>query len=851
VPMKPRLTPQPPVAHELPPFLGDVRPVALASRVLDWRREGEDIVLSCATQRYEPEWVFILGSAIDSAPDPTPGLAAELRVSGFSEGVIRFRYSRAGAPAQSPESPMLVDGGHRAVSPVVKQTETEILIAYGEATLAIALDPMALEVHDATGRTVWRSRPERMPFQSTSTEFQRSVNWFFMTRYAHPLGLTDDDDTPSAFMSMELGHSEHVVGLGESFGPVDRRGTAPVLWTEEVLSNSSTQTYKPVPFFLSSAGYGFFLHTSNPVRVAVGERDRSATSVLVEGVEALDWFVIVGPEPRRILERYTAITGRPAMPPRWTFGLWMSRLTYKTQDEVLEAARLLREHRIPSEWVCDYIFDAVRFPDPEGMIRQLAEMGFRVSLWQWPFVVPGNAIFEEAREAGVLVTDEAGEPLIMESMAAVTDVALLDYTDPATVEFIKAKIRPLLDIGVAAIKVDFGEAAPVSGKFAGAEGLAAHNLYPLLYARAIWSITEEAKGKGNAVIWARSAWAGSQRYPVHWAGDGNARPQDLACVLRSMLSMSFSGFAFYSHDLGGHMGTPSPRTYVRWAQLGFFTSHVRCHGSPPREPWGFGDEAESIFRRYAELRYRLLPYIWGQAEVAASGGVPLVRALSFEFPDDPTSWHVEDAFMFGEALLVAPVLDETDERMLYLPNGDWVDFWTGEHRSGGTWSEESAPLDHVPLFIRGGSAIVMGPLKQHTEATGGGDWEVRLAAPIGAGSLTFDEAGATPVDVTWQVDDAELRVTIGPSDVAVALRLDTPIAEASIDGRPVPCEPAGHSTTIKLPATHERRTVITLRRKSGDHRSRSGNLELLQSQVDMDGLKRTDLQVEPGTIPDR
>jgi alpha-D-xyloside xylohydrolase len=818
--MKAKLTPRPGVTRELEPFLGDVRPVELASRVLDWRRDGDDVVISVATQRYEPEWVLLLGSAIDTVPDPTPGRVAELRVSGFAEGVIRFRYSRAGAPAKSAESPMLIDGGHRPVGPVVEQTESEILIAYGETTLAVALDPMALEVRDATGRTVWRSRPERMSFQSTATEFQRSVNWFFMTRYAHPLGLTADDGTPSAFISMELGHDEHVVGLGESFGPVDRRGTAPVLWTEEVLSNSSTQTYKPIPFFLSSAGYGFFLHTTNPARVAVGERDSSATSVLVEGVDALDWFVIVGPEPRRIIERYTSITGRPAIPPRWTFGLWMSRLTYKTQDEVLDIARRLREQRIPAdvihvdvgwfehEWVCDYVFDPVRFPDPEGMLRQLSEMGFRLSLWQWPFLKPGSAIFEEAQEAGVIVTDDAGEPLVMEGMAPIFDVALLDYTNPATIEFMRAKIRPLLDMGVAAIKVDFGEAAPVSGTYAGADGLAAHNLYPLLYNRAMWSITEEAKGDGEAVIWARSAWAGSQRYPVHWAGDGTSRTQDLACVLRSMLSMSFSGFAFYSHDLGGHIGTPSPRTYVRWAQLGFFTSHVRCHGSPPREPWAFGDEAETIFRRYAELRYRLLPYIWGQARSAARDGAPLVRALSFEFPDDPSAWHVEDAFMLGESLLVAPVLDERDERLVYLPKGDWVDFWTGEHRVGGGWTEERAPLDHVPLFIRGGSALVMGPVLQHVEASASDDWEVRLAAPTGAGSLTFDGAGATPVDMTWQVDDDELRVGIGPSDVAVHLRLDMPIAEASVDGRSVTYEPAGCSTTVRVPAAHERQDVI-------------------------------------------
>ena len=647
-------------------------------------------------------------------------------------------------------------------------------------------------------------------------------NWFFMTRYAYPLGIDrTTDGEPLAFVSMELGHEEHVVGLGESYGPVDRRGTTQGLWTAEAVGNSSTLTYKPIPFFVSSAGYGFFLHTSNPARVDVGERDRSATSVVVEGVEALDWFVILGPEPRRIVSRYTAVTGRPTMPPRWSFGLWMSRLTYETQDQVLETARQLRQHRIPCDvihldvgwfeqpWVCDYEFDRRRFPNPPEMLRQLREMGFRLSIWQWPFVVPGTPLFEEAREAGVVVTDNSGEPLVMEGTIPIADVAILDYTNPATTDFIRHKVRPLLDMGVSVIKVDFGEAAPVEGHYASAPGIVAHNLYPLLYNHALWSITEEAKGAADSLIWARSAWAGSQRYPVHWSGDGNSRLQDLPCVLRSILSMSYSGFAFYSHDIGGLLGHPSPRTYVRWAQLGFFASHVRCHGFPPREPWGFGKEAEAIFRRYAELRYRLLPYIWEQSASAVREGIPVVRALAFEFPDDPTAWFVEDAFMFGDSLLVAPVLDDADERLVYLPEGEWVDFWTGDHRCGGRWSREPAPLDHVPIFLRSGSAVVMGPLCQHTEATPHGDdtWEVRPVAPFGSGSVAIGGAEAPDTRVSWESQVDELRVQVDPSAVVVNLRIDSGVAEVTLDGRPVVAATAGRSTIVTVPAAAELRTV--------------------------------------------
>ncbi|NJK81599.1 MAG: glycoside hydrolase family 31 protein [Chloroflexaceae bacterium] len=546
----------------------------------------------------------------------------------------------------------------------------------------------------SSGRVIWSTRPVdiaplRRPAEQWNPSQQR---WIFHNRYAYPLGVTAGGEQ-RVFASFGLQHDEHIYGFGEGFGPLDKRGTMQRLWLVEGFSNASPGAYKHTPFYMSTRGYGLYVNTAHATTFRVGNLDYTALSVIVDDTPLLDAYFIYGPTLKEILPRYTAITGAPAVPPRWSFGLWMGRISYDTQQQVATVAHELREHRIPCDvihidtnwferdWECDWRFGAGRFPDPAAMLARLREQGFRVSVWQWPLLLVNTGIFQEASERGYLAKRPNGQTYTFSGFMA--DAGLFDYSNPAAVAWLQGRLQDLFALGVAVIKADFGEGAPPDAVYHGATGAAMHSLYPLLYNQAVFSATEAFYGTGNGIIWGRSAWAGSQRYPVHWSGDGVARFEDLACVLRSALSFGMSGFPFYSHDIGGFAGLPSPDLYIRWAQFGLFSSHARCHGEPPREPWAYGEEAEAIFRWYCELRYRLLPYIYSEAQECGRSSLPMLRALVLEYQDDPTTYTIADQYMFGRSLLVAPILDERTTRRVYLPHGLWVDYWTKTVRPGG------------------------------------------------------------------------------------------------------------------------------------------------------------------------
>jgi alpha-D-xyloside xylohydrolase len=377
-----------------------------------------------------------------------------------------------------------------------------------------------------------------------------------------------------------------------------------------------------------------------------------------------------------------------------------------------------------------------------------------VSLWQWPIVLERTDVWEEARAGAHLALGEDGEPFPLPGPEGPGGV--IDFSRPQTVAWYQDKLRALHGLGVGAIKADFGEGAPIDARYHGVPGEAMHALYPLLYNRAAF----EAADAG--VIWARSAWAGSQRYPLHWSGDGIARWQDLPPVLRSTLSFGLSGFPFYAHDIGGFSGIPTPKLYVRWAQLALLSSHARAHGHPPREPWAYGECAEAIVRTWAELRARLVPYLWAEAQACGQDATPLVRALLLDFAGDPVAEAVDDQYLLGRSLLVAPVLDARDHRRVYLPPGDWVDFRTDEVLEGGRHREVAAPLDCVPLYVRAGAILPLGPLRQHTGEAVDEPLTVRLYAPRGEGEYVLHEDDG-PVRLAYRVEDGRVRVTAPPA----------------------------------------------------------------------------------------
>jgi alpha-D-xyloside xylohydrolase len=659
---------------------------------------------------------------------------------------LRIRLGTRRGPLRPADSPMLVGDPPQDDSWRTRETDQEVTYASAAGAVRITRDPWHLELRDASGRlltgtqNVWdsycliNSDPTPFSFVRTADGLQR--------RLAATFTLAPD---------------EKIYGCGESFTRLNKRGQKIPIWMIDAHSAQTPDMYKPIPFFLSSRGYGMFVHTSAPLTFDFGCSYDGANTIYL-GDDELDLFVFFG-SPKEILSEYTALTGRSPVPPLWSFGLWMSRITYESEEEAREVARGLREHRIPADvihldtgwfeedWRCNYEFSASRFDDPQRMLADLKEQNFRVSLWQLPYFTPKNELYREAIEGGYAVLDADGRPP--------TEDAIVDFSNPDAVEWYQQKLAGLLRMGVSAIKVDFGEAAPLHGTYAsGRSGFYEHNLYPLRYNRAAAEITHEVTG--DWIIWARSTWAGSQRYPVHWGGDAENTDSAMAASLRAGLSLGLCGFSFWSHDIGGFVYRTPRGLYRRWMPFGMLTSHSRCHGVPPKEPWHYDEEFTDDFRRAVELKYRLLPYIYTQARLCSERGYPMIRPLFFEYPEDPTSWLVEDEYLFGESILVAPLMEEVEERSVYLPPGEWVDYQSARVYEGERWHTLSAGEIPVVILVRAGTVVPHAELSQSTAEL---DWSrIELRTFVIASTATASGAVFLPElgeNISLQVDRVE------------------------------------------------------------------------------------------------
>ncbi|MFW6205853.1 MAG: TIM-barrel domain-containing protein, partial [Gemmatimonadota bacterium] len=572
-----------------------------------------------------------------------------------------------------------IEGGHQYTSDYGSVTITEY--------------PWRIEFRDADGRLLTRSFHRR----DNAPTYTPVLPFSFVRK------ASDYSQEVAAVFTLSPG--ERIYGGGESFTELNKRGQKLFLFVDDANGSENVGMYKPIPFFMSSRGYGMFVHSSAPMVFDFG-RDYAGANTLMIGDDVLDLFVFLG-EPKAILDQYTDLTGKAPMPPLWSFGLWMSRITYFSEDDVRNVADSLRHYEVPADvvhidtgwfetdWRSDYRFSETRFDDPEGMIDDLLDMGFRVSLWQLPYFVPDNRLYPEIVEQGLAVTDAKGNLPYPD--------AILDFSNPDAAAWYQDKLAGLLELGVGAIKVDFGEAAPLNGLYhSGRTGWYEHNLYPLRYNDIVADVTKRVTGQ--SIVWARSAWAGSQRYPVHWGGDPATADIGMAATLRGGLSFGLSGFTFWSHDIGGFTATAPEPLHRRWTPFGFLTSHTRSHGIPPTEPWHFSDRFLEEYRRAAELRYRLMPYIYAQARHSAEHGLPMVRALFVEYPNDPGAWRVEDQYLFGSDMLVAPLMEEGDARDVYLPAGRWIDYQTGRVYEPG-WRNIAVGTIPAVILVRDGAAI--------------------------------------------------------------------------------------------------------------------------------------------------
>lgn len=541
-------------------------------------------------------------------------------------------------------------------------------------------------------------------------------------------GYIETAEGPFIHEQLNLGVGECVYGLGERFTAFVKNGQVVNLWNADG-GTSSDQAYKNIPFYITNRGYGVFINHPENISLEVASEKVERVQFSVPG-QNLEYFLIYGPTPKEVLERYTALTGRPALPPAWSFGLWLttSFVTNYDEETVTGFIQGMADRNIPLhvfhfdcfwmkafKWV-DFEWDKEVFPDPAGMLKRLKERGLHICVWINPYIAQESALFDEGMQHGYLLKRPNGDVFQWDNWQA--GMGLVDFTNPAACRWFGDKLRALVDMGVDCFKTDFGERIPTNVVyFDGSDPVKMHNYYTHLYNQTVFNVLEEKLGKGQAVVFARSATAGGQQFPVHWGGDSTATFESMAESLRGGLSLGLSGFGFWSHDMGGFEQTASADVYKRWCAFGLLSSHSRLHGnSSYRVPWMFdeegndadGDTAVDVLRFFTRLKCRLMPYLFSAAVEAHERGIPMMRAMLLEFPDDPGCDTLDRQYMLGSDLLVAPVFSPDGVVDYYLPAGRWHNFITGQVVEGGHWVREKHGYLSLPLLVRPNSIVPVG-----------------------------------------------------------------------------------------------------------------------------------------------
>ena len=534
------------------------------------------------------------------------------------------------------------------------------------------------------------------------------------------MGFVDTPDGRFIHEQLNIGVGECIYGMGERFSAFVKNGQVVDIWNEDG-GTSSEQAYKNIPFYLTNRGYGVFVNHPEKVSFEVASEKVERVQFSVPG-EELDYFVIYGPTPKDVLRRYTALTGRPALPPAWSFGLWLSTsfTTNYEEETVTGFIRDMAAANIPLHvfhfdcfWMkefnwCDFNWDERCFPDPEGMLRRLKERGLHICLWINPYIAQRSILFDEAAAGGYLLKKPNGDVWQWDKWQS--GMGIVDFTNPAACDWFQSKLRVLLDMGVDTFKTDFGERIPTDVVYYdGSDPIKMHNYYTYLYNKTVFELLKEVRGEGDAVVFARSATAGSQQFPVHWGGDCTATFESMAESLRGGLSLGLSGFGFWSHDIGGFEQTASADVYKRWAAFGLLSSHSRLHGSSSyRVPWVYDEEAVDVLARFTRLKCSLMPYLYNTARQAHENGTPVLRGMILEFPEDPGCDYLDRQYMLGDSLLVAPVFSYEGIVNYYVPAGRWTNLLTGEVVDGSGWVRETHDFMSLPLMVRPNSVIAIG-----------------------------------------------------------------------------------------------------------------------------------------------
>jgi len=701
------------------PANGKVAPWTACKPVAATVRNGT-VIFSVPFQAWAP--------GVEPLPDAgVPQQVHELHVAAHGD-CLRLSASFDGTPPAQP-SPMLELGKAAAKAALrVKKTRSGWDVRDGKGRLRMRVDTSAPVLRPWGGLDM-PPAPENFTatfYPDGRTPVALTAHDAFIVARPESFGLAylcRDGKPTKALFSMHAEPAERFAGTGERFARSDLSGQTLVLENTDAQGVNNRRAYKNIPFYLSSRPYGLFMHTPAHIRLSLAGVSTRAAQAMIEE-PALDLFVIGGGSLERILSNYRSLTGFPALPPLWSYGTWMSRMTYYTADEVRGIGRKLRAGGFPcdvlhldtgwfaKDWICEWRFGEKNFPDPAGFAAEMKKEGFRISLWQTPTIGQGNCLLETALAKRYVAPrrDAAGS-----EFSGQTAGGQIDFSNPDAVRWYQEELlKPLLRMGYAAIKTDFGEDIAPGADYMGMPAAKLHNLYALLYQKAAFDVTKAVRG--DSIIWARAAWAGCQRFPLHWGGDAACTWDGMAGSLRGGLHFGMSGFAFWSHDVPGFHGLPSFMTswptdnlYVRWTQFGVFSSHLRYHGTTPREPYEYPKIAPLV-RKWLRMRYCLIPYLMRQAEESAAGGMPVLRALALHHEDDPTCWQIDDQFYCGRDFLVAPVMNDAGVRDIYLPAGKWVDLWSGGKLEGPRWLKNvKTPLAHMPVYVRAGASVPVYP----------------------------------------------------------------------------------------------------------------------------------------------
>ncbi|WP_243710039.1 TIM-barrel domain-containing protein [Micromonospora sp. KC213] len=690
-----------------------------------------------------------------------------------AEGVVRMRLSAE--PAARPTVTRILELVH-ADSYEHAKVSVEcgtVVVDAGPVRAVATLSPWSLRYTDATAKTlVSQNRGER----DISTRLRTL-----------PFGRSLVNGEPVAYHeSFTCTPDEAFAGFGERFAQLNARGQRPLMWNFDAFGADSIRAYKNVPLYLSSRGYGVLVNSGAPVEFDMAQSTHGVVEIVVPD-DVLEYFILAG-EPVEILDRYNRLTSPPVLPPKWAFGTWISSgFARDNQQRFTARGATIRERGIPCDvlhldtyWQVggswsDMRWDDASFPEPDKMFDDLQQQGFKVCLWMNPYISHESPVFAEGDERGYFLRNGVGETYVADVWHGYQpDSGIVDFTNPEAREWWKELLRPPLRAGAALYKTDFGEGVPADAvAHNGMTGTELHNVYALLFNDAVCEVTREVRGYD--FVWTRSSFVGGQRHSAQWSGDVQTSWAGLGSTIRAGASHGLSGVPFWSHDAGGFNGRPSDDLYVRWAQFGAFSPLLRFHGTKTRNLWEFSDEVERLITEALRLRYHFAPYLYSAAVRSSRSGEPMLRALNVDNPEDPVAWSADQEYRFGRDLLVAPVNDPSGERMVYLPVGKWVDYWTKAVVEGGRYIKTKHGLETFPLFVRHGAII---PTVEPGERIGDGRFTAITLQVWGRpdrGITISDVDGDTVVDVSG--DSPVTLVAAGPADIIGVEAVD-------VDGTP-------------------------------------------------------------------